>query len=232
LRTLIEYKNEKRPVPEKKVNKTLNRLCYSFAVAVLGFTSLEATGYNLFDQNDGDNILCELDPHCRKLSPGETKLAREYFGDSIDYNSVNVFSRSIFYLPRPTIASSIFGNIYTDKKGVISSDYSTESIESTGDFLHEMGHVWQYERVKLKTYFKSISSDEPDIYEYKSTDHKRFLDFGTEQQAEIIKDIYSLRTTLKYNPSNRHEICQNLNELETLASQELPLKSFSPCTNS
>lgn len=191
----------------------------------------EATGYNAFDWG-GTNIACSIDPTCRKLSDEEIEFARQFFGDDIDYEDVNYFTRNPFFglMPRQnTIARSVFGNIYETKP-----EYFESAPVKNDVFAHEMHHVWQYQTKPFLEMFSKVSGHD-DVYEFDIDDYETFEEFGVEQQAEIIQFIAAYREVLNsYNdrPGVRPNLiapCERLNKLEEKAAQELPIE-ITDCT--
>jgi len=130
----------------------------------------------------------------RPLTPGEIALARKVFADSIDYGRVEI--RYEDYLPWQGSNYGITpnGNIYLgeDLRGI--SDFSAEIVEMRGFFVHEMTHVWQYQRgvnVLLVGAFQQIKQFlVADQYAYQLVPGKTLKDFNIEQQGDIVMHYY------------------------------------------
>jgi RHS repeat-associated protein len=122
----------------------------------------------------------------RGLTQGEIALAQQMFGDSIDYNSVEIEQGWILGLPwgnTPAMAPN--GNIYFQST-YYSPDFSTESLDRQGLFIHEMTHVWQYqggESVMWRGIFERS-------YYYNVTCGDDLIDYDLEQQGQIVMDYF------------------------------------------
>lgn len=151
--------------------------------------------------------MCDKDPHCRVLTPGEIALAQGVFGDQIDYQKVKVFSRPWFMVPsNPFFAPSLMspnGNIYTVMEGQYSDDYSSESKWNKIMFIHEMTHVWQYQSGKnvpvaaIRAYFDN-DQDYLKAYKYDINGDQGFEELNIEQQAEMVEDYFYARKSNDY----------------------------------
>lgn len=227
----------------------IKNVAYS-AVAGIGVACLSIGGF--YEQNSGDDSLtrffsnanCWVDPTCRKMSDEEILLARQYFGDEIDYDVVHIYSRAhsrhiydfdgdmedvIMYV------FDFFGNsIY---QGPAYNDIPEIPFLMEGFLLHELGHIWHNQTGASRSFNAN--------YLYDLQDHQQFFLFGYEEQAEIIRDIYNYRMALfedadisTLSISNLEDyltlsfggtlsvahMCATLNQLEHLAAQELPIE--------
>ena len=211
--------------------------------------TLEPLWFNLAEQDNGKNILCDIDPTCRRLNDNEIKLAREYFGDKINYRKVRVFHRppavfaAIQYVTgkNRATASQLYSNLHLDSPDMRVKDLSNTDDYKTGVFLHEMTHVWQdqnlsfYER-QYKTYdrWKTIIQDDFNVhaaYKYDLTDGKAFKDYGVEQ-AEIVQTAYRLRSNMDFYKRAKliDYVCKNRLQLhEEKIREALPLKPTKAC---
>ena len=210
--------------------------------------TLEATGYRIADREDGGNFLCDMDPACRALRPDEIRLAREVFGDEIDYKKVKVFSRPyLFLLGKGDESVTPNGNIYNLKDAVDGS--SPAAIARQQHFLHEMTHVWQHRqgqnvqieaaRLWLKYDFNYSAS-----YDY---DIDRLSGFGAlniEQQARFVENYYKIRQEMaerspileiiekgdpEYFKTARGEECRILTYYRDILVPVLPVKPEALC---
>lgn len=125
------------------------------------------------------------------LTTGEKQTVESIFGDQLDASKIRKHFKE----------ESHFTHVLKNKRGVVlppfshidffgrgnwSQDFSRESRDQFGFFLHEVTHTWQGQNFKF-------SAKNFGIYEYAIPDTlAKFSDFGTEQQAEIIED-YSKR---------------------------------------
>ena len=139
----------------------------------------------------GGNPVNFIDPlGLRSLKPGEVHLARQYFGNAIDYNKVEIKNENWFlFLPLVDRPMAPNGNIYFDKNDPnYSSDFSKEKdVWMRALFIHEMTHVWQNQQgmwVKLRAAKRK--------YTYVFCPDKELTDYGIEQQASIIEDLFRL----------------------------------------
>ena len=191
-----------------KINRALIGAISSL-VAVFAAAALDLDGYNLFDRPDGSNALCRIDPSCRAMTAAETALARETFGNTIDYKQVKIFNRSLFLWPAPdhTAARMWNGNIYVFSDPFKTRDFSSADTTTKGVYLHELTHVWQYANDPkfLASGFFSLlmhDFDYQSLYGYSIDDHKYLSAFNFEQQAQIIEDHHRLRTEFRDNTAH------------------------------
>ena len=116
----------KKDKKKKSLGRKIRNLVLAFTLAAGAWAANDATGYQLFNQADGDNIFCEIDPTCRKLTEGEIALARQYFGDSIDYRQVNIFNRPHFFKDISGL-NSLFGSGEADDTSAETSENARAS---------------------------------------------------------------------------------------------------------
>lgn len=172
-----------------------------------------------------DSLVKALIIPSRGLTQGEVVMAKMVFKDSIDYSKVKIYTGN--YLPNQDEETYMTpnGNIYAPKK-IYLSDYSvTDSLSYKHAFVHEMGHVWQYQKggnVKLKAgsihacaFFTKEDPYLYNIYELKKypspimpnlVEHlpKKFLDYNLEAQAEIIADYWLLKVDKHYQMRDKN----------------------------
>lgn len=130
----------------------------------------------------------------RSLTPSEILLAKSIFSDSIDYSSVKIYDGK--YMPFQPHASGMTpnGKIYVN--GIYVKDYGITKDETKAFFIHEMVHVYQYQLKILNLIGSAIGSslktgfNYTQAYEYRLDANKDLLDYGIEQQAQIIEDYY------------------------------------------
>lgn len=138
----------------------------------------------------------------RKLTAGEIKLAREAFGDRIDYGRVrlsdgpgsNAAAHIAFMKGNPAIT---IGNTVYFKEG-FSADFSVAGADGRM-FMHEMTHVWQYRSLGMASFFIRYGADlakaggKPnDMYKY--DDDAKFGEAMLEAQAQMVGDYHRART--------------------------------------
>jgi uncharacterized protein DUF4157 len=133
----------------------------------------------------------------RKLTAGETALARAAFGDKIDYGKVkltegpgNRFAAHIAFAkgnPAITLGSEIYF------KHDFCDDFS-EAGRNRKSFIHEMTHVWQYQKLGMAKFLLRYGEElakargKPnDMYKYEAGKTK-FGGAMLEAQATMIGD--------------------------------------------
>lgn len=173
----------------------------------------------------------------RGLTPDETKLAQTVYKSAIDYTKVKVHKGKYFDLPLGVSQpDNTFmtpnGEIYAPPN-VYSKDYSLESDDFKAVFIHEMCHVWQYQRkiknIKTEGIFGQISNlgDYEAMYKYKlqkyiwgGTTENDLKEYALEQQAAIIEDYYRvILNNFSLSSNSKGQNCQNtqpLNEIKDL----------------
>lgn len=206
-----------------KFKRQFRQASCAFLVGSLIYAN-ETTGYNGFDVLGAEfNLACAIDPTCRKLTEDQIELAREYFGDSIDYSTVNYFSRSPLWGQEKNsgaLAISSFGNIYETDNDFYESAHK---IAKDNVFIHEMIHVWQWQHGYLVAENQRRPHD--NIYQHDINEYENFLDFGIEQQGVILQTIHANRFLLDDTSEiNIAEICSTLNQHEEMAAQMLPIE--------
>ena len=133
----------------------------------------------------------------RRLTTGEIVLAQEAFGASIDYARVrlgdggarNPIAHIAFANGNPaiTLGSTIyFARNYCD-------DFTASGKDRKG-FMHEMAHVWQFQRLGMWRFllryareFAAAGAKAPLMYAYRPGD-TRFGAATLEAQAEMVGD--------------------------------------------
>jgi hypothetical protein len=125
----------------------------------------------------------------RHLTAGEIDLARSIFGEAIDYSRVRLVNGKWWPFQPPNSAIAPMGNIYFHPQGgAWSDDFSRESLNRQGFFIHELTHVWQ---AQAKGRFYLPLMRHPFCrYDYAIAPGKLFDRYGIEQQAEIVRHIF------------------------------------------
>ena len=133
----------------------------------------------------------------RVLTPAEIDLAREAFADRIDYRRVSLVEGAAINLaahlafakgnPAITLGSTIFF------KRDFCADFCAAGANRKS-FMHEMTHVWQYQRLGLTRFllrygkeFARVGGKPSAMYAYKAG-ATRFGDAMLEAQAEMVGD--------------------------------------------
>ncbi len=123
----------------------------------------------------------------RVLTDDEKILVRSVFGTHID-----------LALPRICVSGWIMhgyamspnGNIYFNHTD-FREDFSRTSLGTQAWFIHEMTHVWQVQQ-GIKVVRRAVIDRR---YQYVLQAGKQFLQYGVEQQAQMVQD-YFLRRAL------------------------------------
>ncbi|MCP9758147.1 type IV secretion protein Rhs [Aquitalea sp. S1-19] len=122
-------------------------------------------------------------------------LCRRLFGDALNYHRVRVHDRA--YLPwqgRRAMAPN--GQLYLPARcGLYADDYSQAAPALQLLFVHEMTHVWQYQRgYRLRLAALCLLAQGGygwrDAYAYPQQPGAEFKDFNFEQQAELVSHYY------------------------------------------
>lgn len=132
----------------------------------------------------------------RDLTAGEVLLARELFKSSIDYARVKIHQGKYWRFQYDNTGMTPNGEIYIHGSPY-SADYGVEGPEKKAFLIHEMTHVWQWQRnilhVRTSAILEAIKHRQdyvPDAYKYKLEESKDLIDFNIEQQAAIVEDYY------------------------------------------
>lgn len=141
----------------------------------------------------------------RALTTGEKNLAREMFGNSIDYDKVRIYDKKWAFFQGKRVAMTPNGKIYF-APDVHEKDFSLASDGSKHFFIHEMTHVWQYQNgqaVLARAGTSQILVELPSriglgngAYPYELDVRKNLLDYGVEQQASIVADYWAMKKSL------------------------------------
>lgn len=126
----------------------------------------------------------------RSLSPGEVALARSVFGDTIDYDRVELArTKWAFFQPRGVVMAPL-GCIHFHPKGNLwRDDFADAALTDQGLFIHEMTHVWQHGR----GIYLPVARHPFCRYRYSLKPGQSFSRYGIEQQAEIVRHAFLLR---------------------------------------
>lgn len=158
-----------------------------------------------------ESISEKFHPLSRKLTLGEIHMLECIFKQSIKYSQVRIHSEASII---QGTALSISGNVYFDPIDFI-ADFSSSFISPStkGWFIHEMTHVWQFQKnynvLSVGRDLQAIkimpTPHHHDPYAYdieipalynRNTSNQfkalsQFWDFNMESQADIIRDYYS-----------------------------------------
>ena len=122
----------------------------------------------------------------RPLTPGEIALARSIFGDAIDYSKVCLVEGKWWWFHPRRAAMAPMGAIwFHPDEGGWSEDFSSETLSRQGFFIHELTHVWQAQ--KSGPLYLPLMRHPFCRYRYRLVPGKRFVHYGLEQQAELVR---------------------------------------------
>ncbi|MGH8495394.1 MAG: type IV secretion protein Rhs [Gammaproteobacteria bacterium] len=127
---------------------------------------------------------------CRPLTPGESALGHEVFGDDIDCSSARILCGRFWPFQKRGLAMAPDGNIYFHPADHV-DDFSAMGIRAKAWFIHELTHVWQHQhgvKVILCGMFNRNYSYAPFVH------GKPFRAYGVEQQATIVADYFRLKS--------------------------------------
>lgn len=128
----------------------------------------------------------------RLMTPGEINIAKTIFGNAIIYPRVWIHYDSYFPfgLQGKNVAMAPNGEIYMRDYYYAHDFSSISNIDKQHAFIHELTHVWQYQKgmwVRTRGLF-SWAAD----YHYDFKENKSLQDYTMEQQAQIIADYFLL----------------------------------------
>ncbi|GGB17730.1 hypothetical protein GCM10011380_04070 [Sphingomonas metalli] len=126
----------------------------------------------------------------RRLTEGEAALARSVFGSAIATDGVEVRRRKwAFFQPRG-VAMAPCGHLHFHHRSENwREDYADEGLSLRGLFIHELTHVWQWQR----GIYLPLARHPFCRYSYVMKPGWRLQRYGLEQQAEIVRHAYLLR---------------------------------------
>lgn len=129
----------------------------------------------------------------RKLTTGEVTLLREVYGNNIDYSRICIRKGS-YVMPKDT-AFVVNERIFFHKDDY-QDDFSPVIMDMAW-LAHEVGHVWQYQKLNYK-WTKAVLEHIKygrGVYHYIPDPDKKLTDYRFEQQGAILHDYYTLRGT-------------------------------------
>ncbi|MDE2596868.1 MAG: vgr related protein [Sphingomonadales bacterium] len=129
----------------------------------------------------------------RRLTAGEIALVRSVFGHAVDPAPVRVRRRRWFPLqPRETVMAPS-GHLHFHPRGSsYCDDFADAPLSQQGLFIHEMAHVWQSQ--SHGTLYLPLRRHPFCRYGYALVPGRPLEKYGIEQQAEIIRHAFLLRS--------------------------------------
>ncbi len=127
----------------------------------------------------------------RKLTLGETALARSVFGEALDLKPVRLWFHGL-----PTRFAMTLGPVIT-MPGAVRPDFSAEGAEIQAWLIHELVHVWQMQtapRRAIASWAKVLLSGGygPALPGYRYALPARWDALNLEQQAALVEDMMRL----------------------------------------
>lgn len=161
----------------------------------------------------------------RDLTAGEIEIAREIYGDSINYDKVKVHDGKLFFAQPDHSGMTPRGEIYAHGS-TYHDDYAGEHAEMQGFFVHEMGHVWQHQNGILNVVWSALRAqirhgfNYSRAYPYLLDADKTLIDYNLEQQASMLEDYFRVvRRGFDFRPHrirNRGDRAKNIRLLKTV----------------
>jgi hypothetical protein len=132
----------------------------------------------------------------RRLTKGEVALARSVFGGAVDYSKVTIRRRKWFpFQPRKTTMAPR-GHLHFHPLGeAYCDDFSAATPHRQGLFIHEMVHVWQTQT--RGDWYLILHRMPWASYKYQLKPGWTLEDYGIEQQAEIVRHAFLLRSGVR-----------------------------------
>ncbi|HYC98372.1 hypothetical protein [Brevundimonas sp.] len=128
----------------------------------------------------------------RPLTPGETDLAGEAFGEHLRTDTVRFLS-SPWPFDRAFVAGRWFGREWIVWPGrALPADIAAAPLRTQAVLIHELTHVWQAQQgINLLT-GKLRAGDRPASYEYPLGMDCAWGDLNIEQQAMVVEHRFRL----------------------------------------
>ncbi|GAB2612961.1 PAAR domain-containing protein [Novilysobacter erysipheiresistens] len=129
----------------------------------------------------------------RGLTGGEIAMARQVFGEAIDYGSVKIHNHGywlFFGFQQEDTAVAPNGEIYLPAD-LFKPDFSLLGPTEQRLLIHELTHVWQYQ---LGYPIKRVRAVRPHMsYAYTLGLGRKLHDYNMEAQGNIIADYFTLK---------------------------------------
>jgi hypothetical protein len=123
----------------------------------------------------------------RALTPGERALTTSLFGTAIDPDAVRLHRAKWFPFQPRNVAMAPDGGIWFHPEGDLwRDDFAAASEPMQGLLVHELTHVWQHQRgICLPLRRHPFCR-----YDYAIIPGRALCDYGIEQQAMIVEDVF------------------------------------------
>ena len=125
----------------------------------------------------------------RRLTEGETAIAREVFGGGIAPERVRILAVPIWN--RAFVAGP---RLIVWPAATARADFADPAtpLRVQAVFVHELTHVWQAQGGVNLLVSKIKAGDRPASYAYELVDGEAFLGMNIEQQAMVVEDAFRL----------------------------------------
>lgn len=129
----------------------------------------------------------------RPLTAGEIALAASIFGEAIDYAQVTVRRRKFIPFQPRRVTMAPMGHLHFHPDALhYCDDFAVAPTDRQGHFIHEMTHVWQ---VQTFGRWHLVLRRHPFCrYDYTLKPGRPLSGYGLEQQAEIVRHAFLLRS--------------------------------------
>jgi hypothetical protein len=149
--------------------------------------------------------LKSVDPAGRAMTSGEVDMARNVFGDAVDYTRVRIHKAP----SRGGVAVTNGDDIYMELPALQTGDFSAaqEGPSKKKILMHELTHIWQHHALNRREKMMLRIRTVPDrvlfgltgndrMYKYDLQSGKNFMQMNGEQQASIIEHYAEAKATL------------------------------------
>ncbi|MGL5839205.1 MAG: vgr related protein [Sphingorhabdus sp.] len=127
----------------------------------------------------------------RAMTAREIALARSIFKDAIDYDRVFIHKRKWWWFQPRRITMAPDGHLwFHPDSDLFCDDFCDRDLNLQGLFLHELTHVWQHQQ----GIFLPLKRHPFCRYDYSLKPGWKLDRYGLEQQAEIIRHIFLLKS--------------------------------------
>jgi len=152
----------------------------------------EAGGINLYKYTL-NNPVNYGDPFgLRPLTIGERSLLLSVFGNSINYDVIDIRSNSLLNINNSAVT---IGNIIRFPSNGYKDDFSKACLADRSWLVHEAGHIWQNQNTPTYSFiFPALELVGGEAaYQYRLDPNKPIYMYSYEKQAQIFQDYYYRR---------------------------------------
>jgi type VI secretion system secreted protein VgrG len=121
----------------------------------------------------------------RSLNETELQLAEKIFASSVDFEEVRINEGG----PLTWVYIGVTtGYTISFPRG----EYDFNAPKDQALLMHELTHVWQYERIGISYMFRALWEEitQPDAYVVHYDPAMAFLDYDLEEQCEIVAEYF------------------------------------------